>query len=175
MAVILTGFMGTGKTTVGQQLAQRLGKQFIDTDQQIEQLEGRSIADIFANDGEAAFRAIERRVVAAAVKQDAVVATGGGAIVDRTNLEHMRTAGPIICLTATIDEILRRTATDTSRPLLGTVERQQRIEELLRTRAAAYAQADLVVDSSRRSIDSILDDILEFLQRSPHGFQRDNR
>jgi shikimate kinase len=175
MTVILTGFMGTGKTTVGRQLAQRLGTQFVDTDWQIEQLEGRSISDIFATDGEAAFRAIERRVVTESVKKDAVVATGGGAIVDPMNLKHMRAAGPIICLTAAVDVLLKRTATDTKRPLLRPTERRQRIEELLHARAAAYARADLVVDTSHRTIESIVDDILLFLQHKPDGLQKDGR
>jgi len=175
MTVILTGFMGTGKTTVGRQLARRLGKQFVDTDQQIEELEGRSIADIFATDGETAFRAVERRVVAEAVSKDAVVATGGGAILDGTNLDHMRDAGPIICLTAATDVILERTATNSDRPLLNSNERRQRIEALLRDRASAYAHADFVVDTSHRSVASVLDDIVEFLKRESKRFQKDAR
>ena len=168
MSVILTGFMGTGKTTVGRRLAQRLGKQFVDTDEQIEQLEGRSIAAIFATDGEAYFRALERRVVAAAMQMDAVVATGGGAIADSANLERMRAAGPIICLTADLEVILQRTAADTSRPLLGDTARRERISELLGQRAAAYARADVSIDTSQRSIDAVLDDIVTFLRREHH-------
>ncbi len=99
MSVILTGFMGTGKTTVGQRLAQRLGKASVDTDECIEQLEGRPIAAIFGSDGEAYFRALERRVVVEAVRKDAVVATGGGAIVDPITLARMRAAGAIEILT----------------------------------------------------------------------------
>lgn len=175
MSVILTGFMGTGKTTIGRQLARRLGKQFIDTDRQIEQLEGRSVADIFATAGEAYFRSVERRVVAQVVKMDAVVATGGGAIVDPVNLEQMRAAGPIICLSADIDVILQRTASDDSRPLLGASERQHRIEALLHQRAAAYAQADVTIDTSHRNTDAILDEILAFLQRGPSRLQKDRQ
>ena len=165
MSVILTGFMGTGKTTVGRRLAQTLGKQFLDTDQQIEDLEGRSVAAIFAADGEAYFRAVERRVVAQAVQMDAVVATGGGAIADTTNLERMRAAGPIICLTADVEEILQRTGADESRPLLGDGEPRARVSQLLSQRAAAYAQADVIIDTSHRSVDAVLDDILAFLQQ----------
>jgi shikimate kinase len=165
MSVILTGFMGTGKTTVGRRLAQHLGKQFVDTDQQIEALEGRSVAAIFATDGEAYFRAIERRVVAQAVQMDAVVATGGGAIADPVNLACMRAAGPIICLAADVEEILQRTGADSSRPLLGEAERRARVDQLLHQRAAAYAQADVTIDTSHRSIDAVLTDILAFLRQ----------
>jgi shikimate kinase len=167
MSIILTGFMGTGKTTIGRQLAQRLGKGFVDTDQRIEQLEGRSVADIFAAAGEAYFRELERRVVAEAVKMDAVIATGGGAIVDAASFACLRAAGPIICLTADVEVILQRTARDTNRPLLEAHERRKRVEELLRTRTAAYACADVTFDTSTRSVDSILDDIVAFLQREP--------
>jgi shikimate kinase len=175
MSVFLTGFMGTGKTTIGRQLAQRLGKGFVDTDQRVEQLEGRSVADIFAAAGEAYFRELERRVVAEAVKMDAVVATGGGAIVDAANFERMHAAGPIICLTADVAVILQRTADDTSRPLLGAQERRKRIEDLLRTRSAAYARADVTIDTSTRSIDDILDDIVAFLQRESSRRAEDRR
>ena len=175
MSVILTGFMGTGKTTIGRQLAQRLGKGFVDTDQRIEQLEGRSVADIFATAGEAYFRELERRVVAEAVKMDAVIATGGGAIVDAANFDRMHAAGPIICLTADVEVILQRTAHDKSRPLLAAHERRARIEELLRTRATAYARADVTIDTSTRSVDNILDEIVAFLQREPSRRQEDRR
>lgn len=175
MSVILTGFMGTGKTTIGRQLAQRLGKGFVDTDQQIEQLEGRSVVDIFAAAGEGYFRELERRVVAEAVKMDAVVATGGGAIVDAANFEHMRAAGPIICLTASVEVILQRTARHQNRPLLDAKERRQRVEELLRERSAAYARADVAIDTSTRSVDNILDDIVAFLQRESNRREEDRR
>jgi len=175
MSVVLTGFMGTGKTTIGRQLAQRLGKGFVDTDHQIEQLEGRSVADIFATAGEAYFRELERRVVAEAVKMDAVIATGGGAIVDAANFERMHAAGPIICLTADVGVILQRTVSDKSRPLLDAEERRQRIEQLLSLRAESYARADVTIDTSNRSVDRILDDIVAFLQREPGHRQGDRR
>lgn len=175
MSVILTGFMGTGKTTVGRRLAQRLGTQFVDTDQLIEQQEGRSIASIFATEGEAYFRGVERRIVAQAVQMDAVVATGGGAIADPANLEGMRGAGPIICLTADVDVILQRTAADNSRPLLGETEQRARVSDLLRQREAAYAQADVTIDTSHRTVEAVLDDILAFLQRKQSHHQGKQR
>ena len=165
MSVILTGFMGTGKTTVGRRLAHRLGKQFIDTDERVEESEGRPIAAIFETDGEAHFRAVERRVIGEAVKTAAVVATGGGAIADPINYQCMHQAGPIICLTAGLEEILQRTSPDQNRPLLGVGNRRVRVHQLLSERAAAYAQADLTIDTSGRSVDAIVEEILSYLRR----------
>jgi shikimate kinase len=164
--VTLTGFMGTGKTTVGRLLADRLGKPFVDTDQRIEQLEGCPVASIFATKGEPYFRTLERRVVAAAVTEDAVVATGGGAIVDAENYRYMHTAGPIVCLTADVDVILERTANDSTRPLLDRGARASRVRQLLAARAVAYGQADLTIDTSRRTAEAVVDEILAFLR---HG------
>lgn len=175
MTVILTGFMATGKTTIGQRLAQRLGKEFVDTDERIEQQEGRSIASIFATNGERYFRELECRVVAQALQQDAVVATGGGAIVDSATLERMRAAGPIICLTADVEVVLERTAANKDRPLLDAADRRERIAQLQSERAAAYAQADMTVDTSRRSVESILDHILVFLERGQDRYEKDRR
>jgi len=173
MSVILTGFMGTGKSTVGKQLAERLGVPFVDTDERIEQMEGRPIAAIFAADGEAYFREVERRVLAEALHGNAVVATGGGAITDPINRERMRAAGPIVCLTADVDVILERTERDARRPLLNAQERRTQVTQLLQERSRAYAQADFTVDTSRRTVDAILDDILSFLARRPTPRQGD--
>jgi shikimate kinase len=107
---VLTGFMGTGKSSVGVRLAARLGIPFVDTDEMIERREGCTIAELFARKGEGYFRDAERRaVVEASAHEDAVIATGGGAIVDAENLERLRAAAPVICLTATPDVILERT------------------------------------------------------------------
>jgi shikimate kinase len=163
-AVVLTGFMGTGKTTVGRLLAQRLHKPFADTDVQIEELEGRTIAQIFADAGEPYFREVEQRVIDAAMKSNAVVATGGGAILDRTNYERMQAAGPIVCLTADADVIVARTARDNTRPLLDIGERSSRIRQLLSERAAAYARADFTIDTSTQTAEGIVEEILSFLR-----------
>jgi shikimate kinase len=162
--VILTGFMGTGKTTIGRRLAAQLRMPFVDTDECIVQREGRSIAAIFADRGEPYFRVVERQVIGEAVRADAVVATGGGAIIDPANYECMDAAGPVVCLTADVEVIIERTAADTSRPLLSTGERRARVQQLLAERAAAYARADLTVDTSRRPVDAVVEEILMFLR-----------
>jgi len=156
--VILTGFMGTGKTSTGQRLAARLGAPFVDTDALVERAAGRSVAAIFAADGEAAFRTAERRAVAEALGVPrAVVATGGGAIAHPEILAALRAAGPIVCLTARPDVILQRARTaGPTRPLLEGDDPAARIAALLAERAPAYAQADHHIDTSDRSTDEVV-------------------
>ncbi len=164
--VVLTGFMGTGKTSVGERLAARLGARFVDTDALVEQAEGRSVAAIFAADGEAAFRAAERRAIAAALAEPhAVVATGGGAVTDPQTLATLRAAAPLVCLTAPPEVILARVqAAGPTRPLLQDPEPAARIRALLAERAAAYGAADLTVDTAAQPIDAVVDTIAAFLQ-----------
>ncbi|HYD47584.1 MAG TPA: shikimate kinase [Terriglobales bacterium] len=162
--VTLTGFMGTGKTTVGKRLAEALGKPFVDTDALIEVRAGASVAEIFANQGEAHFRALEREVVAEAVQADAVVATGGGAIVDDVNYRAMHAAGPIVCLQASPETLVRRTGHDRSRPLLNDPKRRERISALLAERAAMYARADLTIDTTGTPVSQVVKRIRTFLR-----------
>ncbi|OFV87391.1 MAG: hypothetical protein A3J75_01900, partial [Acidobacteria bacterium RBG_16_68_9] len=148
--VVLTGFMGTGKTRIGQELARRLGRPFIDTDELIERAEGRPTSEVFAKRGEPYFRNVERKAVVQAVaSSDAVIATGGGAIGDPEILACLQAAGPIVCLTASPEVILARTPAGSAgdiRPLLKGGSPRQRIAELLAARAPAYAGAELTVD-----------------------------
>ena len=164
--VVLTGFMGTGKTSIGERLAARLERPFVDTDALIERREGRSIAAIFAADGEPHFRAIERRAIGEALAvPGAVVATGGGAIVDPANLAALRAAAPLVCLTARPEVILARTTTARSiRPLLQDDDPLGRITALLAERAPAYAQADLTLDTSDRRLDDLVADLERFVR-----------
>jgi shikimate kinase len=159
--LILTGFMGTGKTEVGRRLARALGRAFVDTDRLVEAKTGRSVAAIFADDGEAAFRALERDAVAEACGlPDAVIATGGGALVDPENRRRLAAAGPIVCLTATPEEILRRVGRTDTRPLLAGLPsdeaRIERIREMLASRAGAYGSATHVVDTSDCTPDQVV-------------------
>jgi len=159
MNIILTGFMGTGKTAVGKRLAKRLGWTFVDVDALIETGARRSIAQIFSERGEAVFRRLERRSINRLVRHDQhVIATGGGAFVDPQSRSKLRASGTVICLTARpqtiLDRVGRRLA---SRPLLkDTTAPLSRIRTLLAQRAAAYAKADITLDTSDLSPDEIV-------------------
>jgi shikimate kinase len=156
--VILTGFMGTGKTAVGRRLAAILEAPFLDTDQLVEAAAGRSVADLFARDGEPHFRALEREAVARACDvPGAVVATGGGTLLDAENRRRLAAAGPIVCLTAAPDEILRRVGGGAERPLLaGAADRRARVCELLAARAGAYAAATHTVDTTGLDVEQVV-------------------
>ncbi|GIW40429.1 MAG: shikimate kinase [Candidatus Binatia bacterium] len=163
--IALTGFMGTGKTAVGRALAERLGWKFVDTDTRIEEMEGSSVAEIFARKGELYFRRREREVVERLVgEKKVVVATGGGTIVDPRNRELLRAAGPLVCLRASPEEIERRTQ-GPERPLLeGAANRSERIRTLLAEREAAYAGADYHVDTNGLEVEQVVEKILELLR-----------
>jgi shikimate kinase len=159
--VILTGFMATGKTEVGRRLARRLGRPFVDTDGLVEAAAGKRVAAIFAEEGEAHFRALERAAVAeACLVPEAVVATGGGTLLDADSRRRLAAAGPIVCLSASAEEIVRRVEDAGTRPLLangGGGDRLGRIRELLATRAAVYALATHEVDTSGLSVDEVVE------------------
>ena len=142
--LVLTGFMATGKTEVGRLLACRLGRPFVDTDGLVETAARCSVAQIFAGDGEAYFRRLERAAVEeACAVPDAVIATGGGTLLDPDNRRRLVGAGPVVCLTASAEEIARRVGDVSSRPLLAghNGDRLARIRSLLDERAPVYALA----------------------------------
>ena len=139
--IILTGFMGTGKSTVGKLLAQRLQRPFTDTDALIVQRDGRSIADIFAEDGEDTFRSWERTVaLALAQQQGLIIATGGRLMLDEENAAALTASGRVFCLTADPQTILNRIKDDEKRPLLNVPNLAERIALLLETRRDAYGR-----------------------------------
>ena len=160
--VVLVGFMGTGKSAVGKLLARQLDRPFIDLDRKIEQKAGRTVQQIFAQDGEPAFRRLEAEAVreAAALKEH-VIATGGGVMCDEKNVQALKASGVLICLTASPDVILERTsASSVSRPLLAGADPKERIETLLKLRAPYYAQSDWTIDTSNRPLQEVVEEIL---------------
>ncbi|MCE2449167.1 MAG: shikimate kinase [Candidatus Latescibacteria bacterium] len=145
--VFLTGFMGVGKTRVGRILARELGRCFLDTDRMIEQRTGKTIAEIFTDEGEAHFRQLERDcVLETCQRSDAVVALGGGAVTRADNVAAVRCAGILVCLKADVDTIFARVRRRSNRPLLAGLDPQAqraKIETLLRERAPYYDQAHI--------------------------------
>ncbi len=159
--------MATGKSSVGKKLASLVGYDFLDMDASIEAEEGISIPRIFAERGEAAFRALECALVERlASRCGLVIATGGGTIVNPLNLEKLKGCGILINLTADIDTIIARAGSGEDRPMLQQGDRRERIEKLLEQRASSYAQADLAVDTSSLSIEDVAKLILDCLRES---------
>ena len=164
--IVLTGFMGTGKTTIGHLLAAQLDRPFVDVDDQIVAHFGKSIPQIFADDGEAAFRSAEAQLCQQLADQRGlIISTGGGALVNPQNRHALAQTGVLICLTATVDEILRRVDQTGERPLLAgdAQARRQRIRDLLHSRRHAYAAIPHQVDTTGRTPAAILDAVLAVL------------
>ncbi len=160
--------MGTGKSSVGKRLAERLGYDFVDLDDLIEAEAHLPIAEIFATRGETAFRAMEREMVArVSGRERCVIATGGGAIVESRNLELLRRTGVVIALTASAEVILSRVGSGGDRPMLWGADPRRRVAELLAERTPAYARADALVDTSTRSVDEVVEHILALLMDGP--------
>ena len=147
--VFLTGFMGVGKTRVGRILARQLGRCFLDTDLMVEQCAGKSIAEIFADEGEARFRQLEHAcVLETCQRPDAVVALGGGAITRADNIAAVRCAGVLVCIKADVDTIFARVRRRSNRPLLAGLAppaQRAKIKSLLRARAPYYDQAHIAL------------------------------
>ena len=160
--LILTGFMGTGKTSLGKLLAEKLGRGFVDLDQKIEQDTGLSIPQIFELHGEKYFRELEKKAVEEVSKRrNLVIATGGGTVKDEDNIRMLKNSGMIICLTTEPEEIFRRTERLGERPVLdkGAEDRLDTIKKLLAERQKFYAQADYTVDTTDWSPLQIMNDI----------------
>lgn len=159
--IILTGFMGTGKSEVGKLLAQRLQREFFDTDVVIEHATGQAIARIFSERGEPFFRALEQQTIRQVCqKQKVVIATGGGAIVNMDNAICLKESGTVICLTASPEAIVQRVQGNNDRPLLQGEDPLTKICSLLTARAEAYARADITIDTSVLTPSEVAEKIL---------------
>jgi shikimate kinase len=162
--IVLIGMMGAGKTAVGRRLAAALGWQFTDADWAIEAAAGTTIANIFEEIGEAAFRARERQVIARLLRGERqVLALGGGAFVDPKTRALVRERALSIWLRADLDVLVRRTARRDDRPLLAGNNPRAKLAALLAQRAPIYAKADLVVDSGKGPIGEVVARALEAL------------
>lgn len=152
--------MGTGKTVTARILAQRTGMKLVDMDTQIEERQGCSIPDIFARDGEAGFRQLERELVHELSSQEGlIISTGGGVVLDPSNLEAFRKNGLLVCLTASADTLLDRLRSDTNRPLLSG-DKESRIRQLLEQRKPVYDAIEHQIDGDRLGPEQRADAIL---------------
>jgi shikimate kinase len=146
--IVLTGFMGTGKSAVGRILSERLGRPLLDADDVLEQETGRTVPQIFSEEGEEGFRELEKKVVQKlASAQAQVITTGGGAVLDPENRAALEAAGILICLRAQPETILARIEMEAHRPLIEGGDRLKKIQELLSARAGIYDQIPHQVDT----------------------------
>ena len=170
--IFLTGFMGSGKTTVGPLIAEALGFSFVDLDEEIEQHEGKTIDDIFQDSGEQHFRIIERSYVRRFVEgSDTVFALGGGTVTIEGLIPELKTNGILIYLKSDADALVPRLRGHSHRPLLlgekgetlSDADLQRKIAFLLKQREEYYRQADIIVDSTQRPVDAVVESVLNAL------------
>ena len=167
--IVLVGFMGTGKTVVGQELSKRLNMPLIDTDDVIEEDSDMIISDIFAQFGEPHFRDLESKAVRKVSRLDRyVISAGGGAVIRESNVFELKKNGIVFCLSATPETIFKRVSHETHRPLLQTKDPMERIRELLEQRAPYYARADYIIETSERSVSDIASEIAQIFERKQH-------
>ncbi|MFZ5639864.1 MAG: shikimate kinase [Bacillota bacterium] len=159
--LVLTGFMGTGKTTVGKKVARELGMEFVDTDKEIEQVTGLAVSEIFYRYGEIRFRSEEQAAVRRLAQGDnRVIATGGGVVLNQENMTHLRANGVVVCLAASPEVIYERVRRKKTRPLLATEDPKATIRELLQEREQFYRVADVIVDTSGKNPEQVRDEVI---------------
>jgi shikimate kinase len=169
----LVGFMGTGKSTVGRQLARQIGFSFLDSDHEIERSQGKPVSQIFAEQGEAKFRALEREFIEHGhPPRKCVVSCGGGLIVPSGMLELLRSRGVVICMHAPIETILQRTMHATHRPLLQVENPEQRLRELYAQREEIYRRAGTMVLTDKRPLREIAIHVLRVYRQEAAQFAK---
>jgi len=157
----LIGFMGTGKSSVGHTIADQLRFEFLDTDHLIEARSGRTISDIFAQNGEPAFRALECQLVEElASRKQTVIATGGGLPVNPANLDSLKQHALVVCLWSSPEKIFERVREQSHRPLLNDPDPLAKIRALLTVREPFYKQADVLINSEFRSIREVAQQVV---------------
>jgi len=165
--IILTGFMGCGKTTVGIRLSYKLQMPVEDTDKLIEQREGRSISQIFAEDGEACFREMETRMLEEIRDRNysRIISVGGGTPVKPENRKILKQCGTVVYFRVSPETVYERLKNDTSRPLLQCEDPFTRIRTLLESRRDAYEEgADIIIDADNKSMEAVLEELVAALQ-----------
>ncbi|MEW6571117.1 MAG: shikimate kinase [Nitrospirota bacterium] len=163
--IVLTGFMGTGKTEVGRELSRLLNMKLIDVDAEIEKTKKMTINEIFRRLGEFQFREFETEIIKKVTrKKSVIISTGGGAIIREENVDALRKNGLIICLTATAETILNRTGNSDDRPLLRADDPLAQIRQLLESRKPFYQRADITIDTEGKSPRQVAEEIIDRLK-----------
>lgn len=167
----LVGFMGTGKSVVGRRLAEALHMRFIDSDHEIERREGRSVSEIFADQGEPYFRRLERAFVEDGhPPRGCVVSCGGGLIVQPGMVDRLKARGVLVCLFASADTIIKRTAGNSTRPLLAGEAHAERVRKLLAEREPVYKRAGTLITTDFRPISEIIQHVRRVYQAEAGKF-----
>lgn len=165
--LILIGFMGCGKSTVGKKLASAFDYEFLDTDEMIEEQQGKTISDIFAEEGEEAFRKMETELILQ-LKREAkkkVIATGGGMPMREENRKLLREVGTVVFLEAKLETILERLKNDTARPLAAGEDKERRLRPLYEKRYPLYqTAAEVVVDTEGKSFYAIIQELEQYMK-----------
>ncbi len=169
----LVGFMGTGKTTVGRAVAHKIGFQPVDSDHEIERQQGKSIPEIFAQQGEPAFRVMERDFIERGHPATrTLVACGGGLVVQPGMLALLKSKGVVVCLHASLETILARTARHRNRPLLDVENPEERVRTLYAAREAIYKQSGTVILTDSRPLHDIASHVMRAWRRDAVDFAR---
>ena len=159
--IVLVGLMGAGKTTVGKFLSEKLGKEFLSTDELIVKEENRSINEIFAKEGEKYFRNLEKNVIAkVSALSDKVISIGGGALENTENISNLKKNGILFYLRANVEELEKRLKNATDRPLLKDTSIKEKLTELLNKREKNYLLSQKIMDTTEKSIQEITQEII---------------
>lgn len=163
--IVLIGFMGTGKTSVGKALAKKLKRPLMDVDRLIEEKTKRKIKEIFEKEGEAYFRKIEKEAVnEVSGSRGAVITTGGGVVLDPENISALKRGGVLICLSSSAETIFKRVKNSEKRPLLNSEDKLAQIRKLLSERAPLYKVADHQMDTDRQTPEETAVAIMKLLE-----------
>jgi len=163
--LVLVGYMGTGKSTVGKKLARRLGMKFVDSDREVERVTGYTVNEIFKKFKEIRFRSEEKAALRRLTRNSGqIISTGGGAVLDPENVETLKNNGFVVCLTAEPEIIYQRLRRKKNRPLLQTENPLATIKEMLADRAPFYARADATVDTSEMDLEAVIAEVTRLYQ-----------
>lgn len=171
--IYLVGFMGTGKTTIGRVVAQKLNFELLDSDHEIERIKGKTIQQIFEDEGEPVFRHLERSFIESGhPAQRTVVACGGGLVVQPGMLDILKTKGVVICLHASLDTILKRTQANRNRPLLNVEDPMDRIRTLYTAREPIYRRSGTLILTDSRPLHDVVSHVIRAYRREAEDFLR---